>query len=90
MDEKDSGLAGTIQLNHECTRIDTNGTDFGGAYPNQSPSGEPGGFPPNLFHYLDIRVHSCQFVVSVCMIPDWQSTGPVNGSTPPARKSVSY
>jgi uncharacterized cupin superfamily protein len=56
-------------LNHECTRIDTNGTDFASPYPNQPPNGEPGAFSANLFHSPDIRVHSCLFVVSVGMNP---------------------
>jgi len=68
-----TNLAGKIQLNHECTRIDTNETDFGGADPNQPPSGEPGGFSPNLHHHSDIRVHSCPFVVFVCKTRGWRS-----------------
>jgi hypothetical protein len=54
-------------LNHECTRIDTNETDFVVPYPNQPPNGERGAFSANPVHSPDIRVHSCPFVVSVCL-----------------------
>jgi hypothetical protein len=75
--------AGIIQLNHELTRIDTNGTDFLTQHPNQSPHSESGASSPNLFHSPDIRVHSCPFVVSVCTTPDQCASvvqGRVSGS----------
>ena len=61
---------GTIQSNHECTRIDTNETAFVLPDPNEPHNGEPGAFSANLFHFPAIRVHSCLFVVSDCMTPD--------------------
>jgi len=44
-----SGSAGTIQLNHEWTRIDTNETDFILPYLNQPPNDEPEAISANLF-----------------------------------------
>jgi hypothetical protein len=51
-------------------RMNTNGTDFVVPYPNQPPDGEFGAFSAILIHFPYIRVHSCQFVVSLCMTPD--------------------
>ena len=51
-------------------RMNTNGTDFVVPYPNQPPNDERGAISTILFYPPDIRVHSCLFVVSVCITPD--------------------
>jgi hypothetical protein len=51
-------LSEAIQLSHECTRIDTNGTYFVMPYPIQPPNGERGTFPAILVHSPDIHVPS--------------------------------
>jgi hypothetical protein len=62
------GLAGTIQLNHEWTRMITNENALISMTAFDSPNGdqrmESGQRPPGA---PAIRVNSCPFVVSYCM-----------------------
>jgi hypothetical protein len=53
--------------------MNTNRHEWNGlrrAASEQPPNSESGAFSANLVHSPDIRVHSCLFVVSVCMTPE--------------------
>jgi hypothetical protein len=69
-----TGLAGTIQFNHEWTRMDTNKANPRKAFSEDTCRPLSSGYPRPVIKCETnhpIRVNSCPFVVFFCMDTAW-------------------